>query len=190
MIMAEAEAEALGEEKGKELILEQMSVVQDHTIAEQMNSRPLLQESLKLEGQQESDGGERGDTPIVVASSSSSPSTNDSVASTASISPTSSSSSSSSADVVLSTDIASPVPSPAILPPRPARKRPMLVDNDLELDNVTAILDNIHKEFYTQQKSGLPDAGLILYNMKRRALAGVVILFSGIIPTGFPDPSL
>lgn len=66
----------------------------------------------------------------------------------------------------------------------------MLVDNDLELDNVTAILDNIHKEFYTQQKSGLPDAGLILYNMKRRALAGVVILFSGIIPTGFPDPSL
>ena len=77
-------------------------------------------------------------------------------------------------------------------PPLSAKKprRPVLRDDDVELDHIGALLEDIHSTYYQRRArpgKGEADVRSIMPALKRKVLRGVCIVFSGVIPIG-QDP--
>ncbi|KAI8824554.1 uncharacterized protein EV422DRAFT_520485 [Fimicolochytrium jonesii] len=79
-------------------------------------------------------------------------------------------------------------PAPPTAPPkrRPSlRTKPILTDSDRELDRVCKVLKDVHRAFYSGavEESRRLGVGGIMARQKKAVLAGVRIVFSGVIST-------
>ncbi|TPX69931.1 hypothetical protein SpCBS45565_g02023 [Spizellomyces sp. 'palustris'] len=74
--------------------------------------------------------------------------------------------------------------------PRTQRRRPVLSENDRELDRVKEVLLDVHKMFYDVQdkEHAVPDVRKIMSQAKSEVLQGVKVVFSLVFPTNV-DPS-
>jgi hypothetical protein len=70
-------------------------------------------------------------------------------------------------------------------------RRPVLVDNDIELTNMTNLLVSIHQQFYERRNLDDPshpaDVRVIMPQIKKKVFNGLRFVFSSVIPLGY-DP--
>lgn len=193
LLEAENRAEETDEVTANNIILKQMEEVQMHALDEQQKSRPLLHQQEKME---EDEGVGALSTTITAPTQSNLPVSSRTLPSvTASASATISNTTASenkSKRETKHTHHSQP------------RRRPLLVDNDTELEMVSRVLEEVHHTFYDRRKlrekqnqkstgdRGVLDANpadvrKIMPEMKYTVLAGTRILFSSVIPLG-QDP--
>lgn len=68
------------------------------------------------------------------------------------------------------------------------KHRPVIVDHDRDIEHLQTVLIKLHDTFYSSLAvdPSSADVRTILPSIKSRVLRGVEILFSGVIPGGFP----
>ncbi|KAJ2467407.1 CTD phosphatase Fcp1 [Coemansia sp. RSA 2322] len=79
-------------------------------------------------------------------------------------------------------------------PGSPSDGRPLLIDNDCELETIQTVLTQLHKKYYSvldaSRSPPLPDTAQLLARNRRQILGGITIVFTAAFPInqGAPPP--